>query len=86
MFEKLKLDNGLQVMINTEKLTAKVIDSIKVTGTVVIPRYAISNKKKYTIIAIGNQAFSYTKFDSLIFPEDSEVESFEGSPFFFCLY
>ena len=50
----------------------------------IVPRYAISEKKKkkYKIISIGDHAFKDAHFDSLIFAEDSEVESFEGSTFF----
>ena len=46
MSQKLELENSLRVEINTEELTAEVIKSPNVTGTVIVPRYAISEKKK----------------------------------------
>ena len=82
MSEEIELENGLRVEINTKELTAKVIKSPNVTGTVIVPRFAISENKKYKIISIGDESFYGVKFDSLIFAEDSEVESFEGSTFF----
>ncbi|KAK8837966.1 hypothetical protein M9Y10_035910 [Tritrichomonas musculus] len=81
MSKEIEIENGLQVEINTEELTATVIRSPNVTGTMIVPRYAISEKKKYKIISIGCDAFAGAKFDSLIFAEDSEVESFEDSSF-----
>ncbi|KAK8838054.1 hypothetical protein M9Y10_036004 [Tritrichomonas musculus] len=89
MSEELELENRLRVKINPKELTAKVIESPNVTGTVIVPRYAISEKKKKKkckIITIGYNAFYDVKFDSLIFAEDSEVESFEGSAFFFASF
>ena len=46
MSEELELENRLRVKINPKELTAKVIESPNVTGTVIVPRYAISEKKK----------------------------------------
>ena len=86
MSEELELENRLRVRINPKELTAEVIRSSNVTGTVIVPRYAISEKKKFKIITIGYNAFYDVKFDSLIFAEDSEVESFEGSAFFFASF
>ena len=82
MSKILELENGLRVEINTTKLTAEVIQSRNVTGTVIIPRYAISEGKKYKITTIGDWSFYTAKFDSLIFAEDSEVESFESATFY----
>ncbi|KAK8888329.1 hypothetical protein M9Y10_039396 [Tritrichomonas musculus] len=83
MSKTFELQNNLRVEINHNDLTAKVITSPKVSGTVIVPRYAINEEKKiFKIISIGDSAFENAKFDSLLFPEDSEVESFEGSTFF----
>ena len=86
MIKELELENSLRVEINPKELTAKVIKSPSVSGTVIVPRYAISEKKKYKIISVGDHAFDGAKFDSLIFAEDSEVESFEDSTFFYASF
>ena len=45
MSEELELENRLRVKINPKELTAKIVKSPNVTGTVIVPQYAVSEKK-----------------------------------------
>lgn len=82
MEKEIELENGLRIKIYPVNQTATVIKSGKVTGNVLIPRYVEDDGKKYPIISLSENAFKEAKFDSLIFPKDSEVETFENSLFY----
>ena len=44
MSKEIEIENGLRVEINTEELTATVIRSPNVTGTVIVPKKKKKNK------------------------------------------
>ena len=78
---EIEIEGGLNVKINQKNNTASIIKSPKAKGTVFIPRFVEFENHKYKIISIEQYAFSNIKIDSLTFPEDSEVESFEWYSF-----
>ena len=78
---EIELDNGLVVKINEDDKTATVIKLNKQTEDVFIPRYAEYKGNKYKIISLAFYALSCKIIQSLTFPEDSEVNYFDGSIF-----
>lgn len=82
MTNEIELENGLRVEINAKDNYSSVIQSKKVTGDVFVPRYVTFNGSQIRITEIKSFAFSTIKFNSLVFPEDSEVESFGSNLFY----
>ena len=78
---EIEIKGDLRVKIDQKNKTASIIESPKAKGTVLIPRFAEYENVKYKIISIDTSSFRDTKIESVTFPEDSEVETFEGSIF-----
>ena len=76
-----EVKNGLRAIINETNNTASIVKSPKATGDVFIPRFVEKGNIQYKIISIGEKAFQDCKINSLTFPEDSEIETFESSCF-----
>lgn len=81
----IKLNNGLNVMLNNNDLTAEIIKSKEASGDVIIPRFVKYNSKSYAIKRIGIYAFEYNHFiNSISFEEGSEVQSIGKNAFYHC--
>ncbi|KAK8865150.1 hypothetical protein M9Y10_010684 [Tritrichomonas musculus] len=69
-----EIKDGLMAEISEYDNTATIVHSPKATGNIFIPHFFEKDNKKYKITNIRFFAFSSCKFDSLTFPEDSEIE------------
>lgn len=74
---------GLKIKLDQEKHTSSIISSPEASGDVFIPKYVEYKGSKYPIISIKDRAFNDNKIESLTFPEDSEVKTFETLSFLF---
>lgn len=82
---KIKLSNGLTVMLDYDYFTAEIVKSKEARGDVIIPRIVEYNSKKFVIKSIGVYAFEYNHFiDSLTFEKDSEVQCIGKNAFYHC--
>lgn len=76
---------NLGLLLDTKKLTCKVIESSFANGDIIIPRSIKYKDKEYCLTVIGSNAFKdNSKIKSLKFSEDSEIKlicfhSFEKS-------
>lgn len=78
MSKEIELENGPKIQININANIASIIESKKVTGDVLVPQKVLYEGKQIKITTIKRFAFREARFDSLIFQEDSEVETFES--------
>ena len=75
----------LNFLLDKENFTAIVSDSKNAAGDILIPRDFLFEDQKYTVISVGENAFSFNKtLISLSFSHDSEVRSFGKRAFFIC--
>lgn len=72
---------GLRIKLDEENLTSSVISSPEATGDVFVPKSVEYKGKVYPIISIKDRAFNYNNIESLTFPSDSEITTFESLSF-----
>ncbi|KAK8839270.1 hypothetical protein M9Y10_032202 [Tritrichomonas musculus] len=72
---EIEIENNLRVKINQKDGTSSIIKSPKATGDINVPCFAIYNNKQFKIISVEGWSFYNCHIDSLIFPEDSKVET-----------
>lgn len=73
----------IRYSLNDKDHTASVIKSPKAKGNIFIPQFIMYQKEKYIITSISSYAFDHIKVESISFPEDSEIESFNYNCFYF---
>ena len=79
---EIEIENNLRVQINQKDGTSSIIESPKATGNIIVPCFATYNNKQFKIISVEGYAFCRCNIESLIFPEDSKVESLKNSCFY----
>ncbi|KAK8890323.1 hypothetical protein M9Y10_035096 [Tritrichomonas musculus] len=75
--------NKLRFQLNKEDHTSSVSKSPKASGKVFIPQFIEYEHEKYNIISLGQNAFEFNTIESIEFPEESEILSFEKDCFYF---
>lgn len=76
MTKIIKLPGNINALIDKNKLTAKIVQSPKAKGDIIIPRYIKHKFKLYLVTRIAEYAFQKNKeLNSLAFAPDSAVES-----------
>lgn len=80
-----RADNGLVYVLDVNKFTAKIINSPKVTGDLVIPTKINYKDKDYVVTVIGEGAFKdVTALTSVKFENDSQLHAVEKNAFTNC--
>lgn len=75
--------NGIHFELCKNNFTAKVVNSPKAVGDVLIPVSVNYDFNEYQITSIGRNSFKDNwNIDSIQFPQDSKVFSFEVDSFF----
>ena len=74
---EIQIDSGLRLKLNVDDCTASVIKSPTVTGNVFIPQIILHENIHYKIISLGRYAFESINVQSITFPENSEIKTFE---------
>ncbi|KAK8837408.1 hypothetical protein M9Y10_036842 [Tritrichomonas musculus] len=79
---EIEIENNLRVQINQKDGTSSITKSPKATGNIIVPCFATYNNKQFKIISVEGFAFCSCNIESLIFPEDSKVETLKNSCFY----
>ena len=72
---------GLNLELNCDDQTAKIVKSEKAYGNIIVPRSIIYDTKEYIITEISESSFQNSMINTLNFPEDSELVSIGGFVF-----
>ena len=83
MKKTIEIDGGFSVEIDKRRKIATVTKFSSTQTNVFIPRSVILGPIEYKITKIGTKAFQSCKIESLTFPEDSEVTTFESDCFLY---
>ena len=78
---EVEVEGNLLANINLQTDEGHIIKLLKPTSRVIIPKYAKYNRKKYKINFIEPYAFQNQQIESIEFPKNSDVISFEGNCF-----
>lgn len=82
MNQIITLENGISLNLNNHNFTAKVVNAIKASGDIFIPRSIHFESNEYVISSIDKGSFRENKsIKSLAFPLDSELHLIEGEAF-----
>lgn len=73
---EIDISGGIKLKLKNDN-TASVIKSENAIGDVFIPRTVEHQNKVYTITSLSSNAFYQNNIQSITFPDDSEVDTFE---------